>query len=198
MCLFIYYLKLNTVNELAKINSHHIILSFFISLEFFYLLIYILSIQDKNMSIKILSANKKAGFEYEIIQRLEAGMVLAGTEVKSLRDGKCSLQEGYVIEDDNEIFVKNITIPEYNKGNITNHDPLRLRKLLLHKKEITFLKKSIKEKGITLIPLKIYLKGHKIKLEIGLCKGKKLHDKRDSIKERDIKRDLDQHKKRDF
>ncbi len=149
-------------------------------------------------NIKIISSNKKAGFEYQILEKIEAGLVLVGTEVKSLREGKCSLQEGYIIEENGELFVKNINISEFSKGNINNHDPLRNRKLLLKKKEIRTLAKEVKEKGISLIPLKLYFKGSRIKIEIGLCKGKKLYDKREAIKERDEKKNLAQMLKRDF
>ena len=140
------------------------------------------------MSEKIVANNKKARFDYTIMDSMEAGIELAGTEVKSLRNGKCNIAEGYVIDENGELFLKNVNITEYSHGNINNHEPLRKRKLLLHKNEIIRLIKSIKEKGITVIPLKMYFKGSLIKVEIGVCKGKKLYDKRETIKEREDKR----------
>ena len=145
--------------------------------------------KDKELSEKIIAINKNARFEYEILDKIEAGIVLVGTEVKSLREGHCNIKEGYIIEDGGALYVKNMNISEYKHGNINNHDPLRVRKLLLHKIEITKLVRSIKEKGVTIIPLKVYLKGSLIKMEIGVGKGKKLFDKRETIKQRDIDRD---------
>lgn len=146
--------------------------------------------------IKQIVYNKKATYEYQIIEKYEAGIMLVGTEVKSLRQGKCSIHEGYIINQGNELFLKNVNIPHYKHGNINNHDPLRMRKLLLHKKEISALIRSIKEKGTTVIPLKLYFKDSLIKLEIAVGKGKKLHDKRESIKERDTKRMLSREMKK--
>ncbi len=145
--------------------------------------------------IKIIAKNSKAHFEYIILDTYEAGIVLMGTEVKSLRDGRCNLAEGYVVENNSELFLKSVNISEYSHGNISNHLPLRDRKLLLKKKEIQAIKRSIKEKGNTVIPLKIYLKGSLIKVEIALCKGKKLFDKRETVKDRDNKRDIDREMK---
>jgi SsrA-binding protein len=137
------------------------------------------------MSVKIIAKNKKARFEYSISENIEAGIMLLGTEVKSLREGKCSLAEGYIIEKGEELFLKNVTIAEYRHGNINNHDPLRIRKLLLHKKEILKLSRVIREKGVSVVPLSIYFKGSLVKVELGIGRGKKLYDKRESIKERD-------------
>lgn len=140
--------------------------------------------------IKTIVSNKKAFFEYSILEKYEAGIQLLGTEVKSLRSGKCSISEGYIIEQGGELFVKNMNIPQYSHGNIHNHEPLRLRKLLLHKNEIEKLLRAQNEKGVTIVPLKVYLKGSLIKVELGLGRGKKLYDKRETIKERDSKRKL--------
>ena len=138
---------------------------------------------------KIIAVNRQATFEYEIIERIEAGIVLVGTEVKSLREGRCNLKEGYIIEDKGDLYIKKMHISEYKHGNINNHDPMRMRKLLLHKQEISKLIRAIREKGIAIIPLKVYLKGSIVKMEIGLGKGKKIYDKRESIKQKDIDRD---------
>ena len=148
--------------------------------------------------IKVIANNKKARFEYIIIDKYEAGVSLLGTEVKSLRDGKCSIQEGYIIEQNGELFLKNVNISEYKHGNINNHKPLRLRKLLLHKKEIYKIIKSIKEKGITVIPTKIYFKGSLVKIEVAVCKGKKLYDKRETIKDRENKKNIEREMKKNL
>ena len=150
------------------------------------------------MSEKIIANNKKARFEYSILDTLEAGIQLVGTEVKSLREGRCSIGEGYITEENGELFLKNVNIAAYTHGNINNHEPLRKRKLLLHNKEIYRIIKNIKEKGITVIPLKFYFKGSIIKVEIGICKGKKLYDKRESIKERDTKKSIERELKKKY
>lgn len=150
------------------------------------------------MSEKIIANNKKAKFEYTILDTLEAGIILLGTEVKSLREGRCSLSEGYITEENGELFLKNVNISAYKHGNINNHEPLRKRKLLLHNKEIRKIIKNIKEKGITVIPLKLYFKGSLIKIEIGICKGKKLYDKRETIKERDTKKSIEREMKKKY
>lgn len=150
------------------------------------------------MSEKIITINKKARFEYSIIDTKEAGIQLVGTEVKSIRGGHCSIAEGYVIDENGELFLKNVNISAYKHGNINNHDPLRKRKLLLHNREITRIIKYIKEKGITVIPLKFYFKGNLIKVEIGICKGKKLYDKRENIKERDTKKAIEREMKKRY
>lgn len=151
-----------------------------------------------NDVIKVISSNKKARFEYEILDSYEAGIELVGTEVKSIRDGRCSLSEGYVIEENGELFLKNVNINIYKHGNINNHDPLRKRKLLMHKKEIFKINKNVKEKGVTVIPLKLYFKGSLVKLEIAICKGKKLYDKREKIKERETKKTIEREVKKKY
>lgn len=132
--------------------------------------------------------NKKANFNYYIENRIEAGISLEGTEVKSIRKGSADIKDSYIRIKDNEAYIINMYIAKYEEGNIFNHDERRERKLLLHKKEILKLKKEIELDGITLIPTKIYLKKNKVKVEIGIAKGKKNYDKRESIKERDLKR----------
>lgn len=142
------------------------------------------------MGIKIISNNKKAFHEYEIVEKLEAGIELKGTEVKSLRNGKVNLSDGWVSIDKGEAILKQVHISHYSHGNIHNHLETRERKLLLHKKELIKLERSISTKGLTLVPLKIYLKKGWFKLEIGLGKGKKLHDKRQSQKKKDADRQI--------
>lgn len=137
--------------------------------------------------------NKKARFQYEIQDTLVAGMKLLGTEIKSIREGKVSLAESYCYFQNDEMFIKNMHIGEYSYGNINNHEPLRERKLLLHKKEIVRLQEKVARGGnMTVVPLRLFVndKG-KAKLEVALASGKKIHDKRDSIKDRDIQRDID-------
>ncbi|HPS63975.1 MAG TPA: SsrA-binding protein SmpB [Ignavibacteria bacterium] len=143
--------------------------------------------QDK---IKIIGTNRKANFQYVILDRLEAGMVLLGTEVKSLRESKVNLQDAYGKFKNDELWLVNAHISEYKFGNLNNHNPLRERKLLLNKRELKRLKSKTSEKGLTIVPTKIYFKGSKIKIEIALAQGKKLYDKREAVKERDIKRKL--------
>jgi SsrA-binding protein len=140
--------------------------------------------------------NRSATHEYFIETRYEAGMVLTGTEVKSIRAGKLSFNDAYCFFDHGELFIKSLHISEYSHGNYNNHNPTRDRKLLLHKKELRKLESKIKEKGYTIVPLKVFFneKG-KAKLEIGLGKGKKLHDKRDSIKDREVQREIRRHLK---
>lgn len=137
--------------------------------------------------------NKKARFEYHILDNFEAGIVLQGTEVKSLRAGNVNFMDSYVKISKGEAILCNLHISEYKFGNIMNHDPKRDRKLLLHKKEIKKIEAKIQEKGLTIIPLSIYLKNGFFKVEIGVCKGKKLYDKRQTIKERNIDRQLDRY-----
>ena len=139
-------------------------------------------------AVKQIANNKKAYHDYFIEDTYEAGIALAGTEVKSLRMGKCSLKESYIQIKKGECLIHGMHISPYEKGNIFNRDPLRVRKLLLHDYEIRKLQAGVEKEGYTIMPLKIYLKGQLVKLEIGLAKGKKLYDKRESIKERDIKR----------
>jgi SsrA-binding protein len=135
--------------------------------------------------------NRKAGFEYELLDKYIAGIQLRGTEIKSIREGKVNLQEGYCFFSGGEAYVKGVTISPYDQGTHYNHTPDRERKLLLKKSEIAKLESKVEEKGLTLIPLRIFIndRGY-AKMEIGLGRGKKLHDKRNSIKEKDIKREL--------
>lgn len=138
--------------------------------------------------MKVIDKNKKAYHDYFIEEKYECGIVLFGTEVKSLREGKCSIKESYVKIKDSEVFILGMNISPYEKGNIFNKDPLRTRKLLMHKGEIKKLIGKIKEKGYTLIPLTVYFKNSHVKLEIALARGKKLYDKREAIKSKDIQK----------
>lgn len=140
-------------------------------------------------SVKLIANNKKAYHDYFIDDTYEAGISLAGTEVKSLRMGKCSIKEAFVRIENGEVIVYGMHISPYEKGNIFNKDPLRPRKLLLHRHEINRLAGKIKEKGMTLIPLRVYFKGSLVKVEIGLARGKKLYDKRQDIAKKDQKRE---------
>jgi len=136
-------------------------------------------------------SNKKAYFEFEILEKFVAGMVLTGTEIKSIRAGKANLSDAFCSFTGTELFVRNLHISEYELGTHYNHEPKRMRKLLLKKKELRKLLAKVKEKGLTIVPLKMFLSGTGYaKIEIGLAKGKKIHDKRDSIKEKDMKRDM--------
>ena len=139
--------------------------------------------------------NRKARHDYFIEEEIECGIVLKGTEIKSIRNGSCNFKDSYAIIKKGEVYVLNMFISHYDKGNIFNHDETRSRKLLLHKKEIRKLENKIKLEGYTLIPLKLYFKNNKAKILLGLCKGKKNYDKRETIKERDIKRDLEKNYK---
>lgn len=140
--------------------------------------------------------NRSAYFEYQIDDKLDAGMVLTGTEVKSLRAGKASFNDSYCLFSGGELFVRSLHISEYEQGTYNNHNPIRERKLLLHRKELRKWQQKIKEKGYTIIPLRIFFsESGKAKIQIGLARGKKLHDKRESIKERDAKRELDRIRK---
>lgn len=142
--------------------------------------------------MNVIIENKKASFEYIILEKFLAGIQLIGTEVKSVRQSKASISEAYCHIINNEIYLKGMHISDYKEIKYTNHEPIRDRKLLLHKKEINKLSKLIKEKGLTIIPLSIKLsESGFIKVEIGLAKGKKVYDKRESIKEKDIKRQLE-------
>ncbi len=133
--------------------------------------------------------NRKAKYEYFIEEEYEAGIALTGTEIKSIRNGKCNLKDCYGIVRNNEVFLLNMYIAPYEEGNIFNHNETRSRKLLLHKKEIKKIKDSLEQQGLTLIPLKGYFKENKFKILLGVCRGKKNYDKRETIKERDIKRE---------
>ena len=142
--------------------------------------------------IKMVANNKKAYHDYFIDDKFEAGIELFGTEVKSIRMGKCSIKEAFIkIECDGQVYVFGMHISPYEKGNSFNKDPLRGRKLLLHKLEIRRLMSKIKEKGYTLVPLQVYFKGSLVKVEIGLARGKKLYDKRDDLAKKDAKREID-------
>lgn len=140
---------------------------------------------------KLIANNKKAYHEYFIDEKYEAGIELAGTEVKSIRMGKCNVKESFVRIDKGEVYVYGMNISPYEKGNIFNKDPLRIRKLLLHRAEIAKLDAKIAQKGYTLVPLQVYFKGSLVKVEIGLARGKKLYDKRDDIAKKDQKREIE-------
>ncbi len=142
-------------------------------------------------NIKIISQNKKARHDYFIIEEIEAGIELYGTEVKSVRMGKVNLTDAYASIDKQEVFIKGMNISPYEQGNIFNRDPLREKKLLLHKNEIRKLIGQIQQQGFSLIPLKVYLKGSLVKVTLAVVKGKKLYDKREDIAKRDAKRDMD-------
>ncbi len=145
---------------------------------------------------KIIITNKKASFDYFLFTKYEVGIALVGTEIKSIRNHSCNLKDSYVIIRNGEVFILNMNIAEYSHGNLFNHDPLRTRKLLMHKKEILKMQLKIKQEGYTIIPTKLYFndKG-KVKLEIALAKGKKNYDKRESIKEKDQKRNIEKNYK---
>ena len=142
-------------------------------------------------NIKIIAINKKARHEYFVEEALEAGVVLSGTEVKSIRQGKINFKDSYAYVKSGELFLAGLHISAYEQGNIFNKEPERERKLLMHKKEIFKFMGQVGRDGLTLIPLKLYFKRGKVKIEIGVCKGKKLYDKRNDIADRDAKRDID-------
>lgn len=142
-------------------------------------------------SVKLIANNKKAWHDYFIDQTYEAGISLAGTEVKSLRMGKCSLKESFIKDERGELIIYGMNISPYEKGNIFNKDPLRPRKLLLHRSEINKLAGAVSQKGYTIVPLKVYLKGSLVKVEIGLARGKKLYDKREATAKKDLKREAE-------
>ena len=146
-------------------------------------------------NIKLIANNKKAYHDYFIEDVYEAGIELFGTEVKSLRQGNCSIKEAFISVDKGEVYIHQMHINPYEKGNIFNKDPLRKRKLLLHKSEIRKLLGGSKEKGYTIMPLKVYFKGSLVKLEIGLARGKKLYDKRESDAKRDQQREVEKNYK---
>lgn len=145
----------------------------------------------KESGIRLIANNKKAYHDYFIEDTYEAGIELAGTEVKSMRMGKCSIKESFIQIDRGEVFVYGMHISPYEKGNIFNKDPLRTRKLLLHQYEIRKIVGKIAEKGYTLVPLKVYFKGSLVKVEVGIAKGKKLYDKRQDIAKKDQKREAE-------
>ena len=139
-------------------------------------------------SIKLIANNKKAYHDYFIEDTYEAGISLAGTEVKSMRMGKCSLKESFIKDEKGELFIYGMHISPYEKGNIFNKDPLRVRKLLMHRYEINKIMGKVTIKGYTLVPLKVYFKGSLVKVEIGLARGKKLYDKREDMAKKDLRR----------
>jgi SsrA-binding protein len=139
---------------------------------------------------KVISTNRKAFHNYTILETVEAGLALRGTEVKSLRDSQVNFKDCYAAIDDNEAWLIGCHITPYHHGSDANHDPERRRKLLLHRREISRLLGKVAERGLTLIPLRLYFKGGRAKVELGLARGKKLHDKRDSIRERDERREM--------
>ena len=146
---------------------------------------------DKKTAVKIIAQNRKAYHDYFLEEKYEAGIELHGTEVKSLRMGKCSIKEAFVRIQNGEVYIYGMHISPYEKGNIFNKDPLRPKKLLLHKAEIRKLLGKISEQGYTLVPVEVYLKGSLVKVKVGLCKGKKLYDKRQAAAEKDAKRQMD-------
>ncbi|MGB9730590.1 MULTISPECIES: SsrA-binding protein SmpB [Calditerrivibrio] len=140
--------------------------------------------------MKVLTQNRKAYHDYEILETYEAGIVLQGTEVKSCKNGQVNLKDSHIRIVNGEAFLLNAHISPYEQGNYTNHEPTRTRKLLLNKREINKLAGKVQEKGLTLVPLKMYLKKNRVKLEIALAKGKKTHDKRDEIKKKDLEKEF--------
>lgn len=138
---------------------------------------------------KLIASNKKAFHDYFVLQKAEAGVALTGTEVKSLRDGKANIKDSYVIFKNGEAFLFNAHISPYSHGNLQNHEPERNRKLLLHRREIDKLHEQVVEKGLTVVPLRLYFKGGKVKVEIAVVRGKKLYDKRETEKKRELDRE---------
>lgn len=148
-------------------------------------------IMGSKEGIKLVANNKKAYFDYFIEDKYEAGVALHGTEVKSIRMGKCSIKESYIKIENGEVFIYGMHISPYEKGNIFNKDPMRIKKLLMHKYEINKLNGKLQQKGLTLVPLQVYLKNGLVKVEVGLARGKKLYDKRDSLAKKDVKREAE-------
>lgn len=146
---------------------------------------------DKNNQNRTIAQNKKAYHDYYVEESFEAGIELCGTEVKSLRQGRVNLKDSWCSIQDGEIFVNAMHISPYEQGNIFNRDPMRKRRLLMHKKEIMRLYGTVKQEGLALIPLSLYFKGSRVKLQLGLCKGKKLYDKRDAAAQKSAKRDIE-------
>ena len=145
----------------------------------------------KQKGVKEIAANRKAFHEYFVLERFEAGIELAGTEVKSIRGGNVNLKDAFCTIKNGELFIRGMHISPYEHGNIFNKDPVRPRRLLMHKREIIKLNARVMQDGVALIPLSLYFKDSRVKVELGLCKGKKLHDKRDSEADRQSKRDID-------
>lgn len=145
----------------------------------------------KQTGTKQIAANRKAFHEYFVLERYEAGIELAGTEVKSLRAGTVNMKDSYCTVKNGELFIRSLHISPYEKGNIFNKDPVRPRRLLMHKREIAKLNAAVMQDGVAIIPLSLYFKDSRVKVEIGLCKGKKLYDKRDDMAKRDAQRDIE-------
>ena len=145
----------------------------------------------KQLGIKKIADNRKVFHEYFVLERFEAGIELAGTEVKSIRAGQVNLKDCFCTVKDGELFVRGMHISPYEHGNIFNRDPVRARRLLMHKREILKLQARVMQDGVALIPLSLYFKDSRVKVELGLCKGKKLHDKRESDAERESRREID-------
>lgn len=142
-------------------------------------------------NFKTITENRKARHEYFVLESMETGIELVGTEVKSIRQGQVNLKDSWCSIDNGELFIKGMHISPYEKGNIFNRDPMRVRRLLMHRKEINRLFGKVKQDGLTLIPLSLYLKGSMIKVQLGLCKGKKLYDKREDAAKKDAKRQIE-------
>lgn len=153
---------------------------------------------NEKSSTKTITINKKARHDYFVVESFETGIELVGTEVKSIRQGGVNLKESWCSIENGEVFVKQMHISPYEKGNVFNKDPLRERKLLMHKSEINRLFGLMKQQGYTLIPLSMYFKGSRVKMQLGLCKGKQLHDKRDDMAKRDASREIDRAMKERF
>ena len=146
--------------------------------------------------VRTIATNRRARHDYHILERIEAGIELRGTEVKSLRNGHITLKDSYADVENGEAFLVGVHINPYEQGNIYNHDPERIRKLLMHKREILKLGARVAEKGLTIVPLRVYFKEGRVKVEIALCQGKHTVDKRDTIREREVKREVDREIKR--
>ena len=142
-------------------------------------------------NVKVVATNRKAGFEYFLFERFEAGLALKGSEIKSIRSGQISLAESYIRVDENTAWLIEAHIAPYVQANRFNHDPKRSRRLLLHRKEIHEMWDAVRQKGVTIVPIRVYLKNGRAKLEIAIAKGKKLHDKREAIARRDAEREMD-------
>lgn len=147
--------------------------------------------EKKPDSVKVVSDNKRARHEYEVLEVIECGIALVGTEVKSMRQGLANLQDAHARIEEGEMWLYGCHISPYDHGNRFNHDPDRKRRMLLHKYEIRKVKSKVQEKGLALIPLKVYFKNNRVKVALGICRGKKMHDKRDTISKRDNQRQLD-------
>ena len=149
----------------------------------------------KQQGVKEIASNRKAFHDYFVLERFEAGIELFGTEVKSIRGGQVNLKDSFCMIRNGELFVRGMHVSPYEKGNIFNRDPVRLRRLLMHKKEIRKLGDRVSQEGVALIPLRLYIKDSRVKVELGLCRGKKLYDKRESDARREAERDMDRARK---